>query len=207
MKARDIIIASAVMTGVFLFIRKTQEPGEKAVLPEIVLPSEIPLSNPVQANVMRWHKILWLNGQNFGVEPAVLAAIMHRESEGNQDAIRYEAKKKDYSYGLMQVLSATARWLGFNADNDLLLEPEINIYYGAKYLKNRLNLYGNMIDAISAYNCGTVDKKSGNYSNQGYVYAVVANVSVYREHFRIFYPDYNREVVMAKDIFDPSYFW
>jgi len=206
MKARDVMIASVVATGIFLLIRKTRKP-EEAVLPEIVLPSEIPLSNPVQANVMRWHKIMWLNGQKLGVEPAVIAAIMHRESEGNPDAMRYEAKKKDYSYGLMQVLSETAKWLGFNADVNILLEPEINIYYGAKYLANRLKLYGNMVDAISAYNCGTVKKTNGIYSNQGYVFAVVANVSVYREHFRIFYPNYNKEVVMAKDIFDPSYFW
>jgi len=206
MKTKDLIIGGIVVTGVYLLVKSFQKREEYPIV-EYTLPASVPISDKTHAAVMRWHPLLMSIGRNLQVEPAVLAAIIHRESEGMPEALRYEPKKKDYSYGLMQILSETARWLGFNADNDFLFEPEINIHYGAKYLKNRFETFGTMYDAVSAYNCGTPDHSSGQYTNQKYVDFVVNLVPVYRKYFRYFYKDYDGQVSMSKDIFDPSYFW
>jgi soluble lytic murein transglycosylase-like protein len=47
---------------------------------------------------------------------------------------RPEARNGPY-YGLLQILPATARGMGFRGSNGDLLNPDINLQYGVKYLR------------------------------------------------------------------------
>lgn len=60
------------------------------------------------------------------------------------------------SWGLMQVMGEVAREYGFTAPFlSMLCVPEIGVAYGASHLKAKLNKYGNLEDALSAYNAGS----------------------------------------------------
>lgn len=78
------------------------------------------------------------------------------------------------SWGLTQVMGATARELGLQSDIPNMLRPEVGIEYGAKYLRKQLSRYkGDYKDAVAAYNAGSAKKNcSGRYNNQSYVDAV-----------------------------------
>ena len=96
----------------------------------------------------------------------LVSGIIEQESGGNPNAIG----DNGCSYGLMQ-LNTCAGWLpgyGFGQDNSALLDPETNINYGCQYLNTLLNQYGNVNQAISAYNAG-----SPTTANTGYVNAVL----------------------------------
>jgi soluble lytic murein transglycosylase-like protein len=75
------------------------------------------------------------------------------------------------SFGLMQVMGFVARELQFEDHLTKLLLPDIGLYYGCTKLKSQLQRYGgNEMDAIAAYNAGSVRKESsGMYFNQRYV--------------------------------------
>lgn len=108
-----------------------------------------------------------------GVEPALIKAFIQVESNWDVNASRYEPHLKDSSWGLMQVLLKTAKWM--LGDDTLtiskLVTPKVNIEAGTKYIKYQLNKYGgNVKDAIAAYNAGKVRKlQDGSYKNQKYV--------------------------------------
>ncbi len=134
-----------------------------------------------------------------GVDAVLVAALCRAESGCYPGAVRYEA---DYLYtiapvsleagvrpvecsleteailqrcslGLMQVMGATARELGFKGWLTGLLEPETGVRWGVKYLQHQhrryFSLYG--LDAvIAAYNAGSMrTRKSGEFVNQAYV--------------------------------------
>lgn len=128
----------------------------------------------------------------FDVSSSLIRAIIYIESRGDITAIRYEPqlkkakwynknlsfknKKDDFtycSYGLMQILFATAKALGYKGTPINLYNIKDNIYYGTKYIKNLIKRYGNTEDVISSYNQGTPKKNAkGKYKNQQYVNAV-----------------------------------
>lgn len=122
-------------------------------------------------------------GQKYNVPTALIKATIKQESNWNVSASRFEAHKTDASWGLMQVLLATAKETLGNADLTItqLLNPSINIEAGTKYLAKQLARYnGNMMDAIAAYNAGSAKKnKDGTYANNAYVQAVYGNYVMY----------------------------
>lgn len=79
------------------------------------------------------------------------------------------------SWGLMQVMGGTARWLGFmGPDLAALCEPRIGMKWGCAYLERLVKRYGSLQDAVSAYNQGAPAKgPDGKYLNQGYVDKVI----------------------------------
>jgi len=127
----------------------------------------------------------------YGVPAAILYGIMMAESSGNKWALRYEPNfrwlynPEEYairqteeterimqktSFGLFQIMGATARELGYD-EHFLsgLLDPETNIKYACLYLKRQYRRYENWEDAIAAYNAGSARKTNGRYVNQQYV--------------------------------------
>lgn len=59
------------------------------------------------------------------------------------------------SIGLCQVKLKTSKWLGYKGTEKQLLNPTVNAYYAAKYLKYQLKRYnGNTEKALIAYNRG-----------------------------------------------------
>lgn len=61
------------------------------------------------------------------------------------------------SVGLVQLLPETAAGLGHRAGALGLMDPAVNLNFGAKYIAANLRRYGNVVqDSIAAYNAGSV---------------------------------------------------
>lgn len=101
------------------------------------------------------------------VPEPIIRAIIAVESSGRPKAEMIEKNVKDISRGLMQIRKQTAAYLGY--DPAQLYDPQVNINAGTDYLARQYKRYGNWTDAVAAYNAGSVRKKQGQYSNQGYV--------------------------------------
>lgn len=131
-----------------------------------------------------------LAAAEFHVEPALLAAIVIKESGGDTWAIRYEPAWKymwdvetnapfrgtlnpetfpapDYvssptewnsqrtSWGLMQVMGAKARELGFVGKFlSELCDPVVGVRFGAKFVSKLQKKYESLEDVVSSYNAG-----------------------------------------------------
>ena len=137
--------------------------------------------------------LIYSKAIDAGLEPFMVAAIVYQESKGFVYAVRYEPDFKwthrvehfakyqritvetemnlqKQSFGLMQIMGGTARWLGLDGALPSLYKPENNLYWGCKYLsylKDKYSGYG----YVSAYNQGSarIDPKTGKFANQEYV--------------------------------------
>lgn len=120
----------------------------------------------------------------YNVPAALIKAIIKVESNWNINASRFEAHKTDASWGLMQVMLATAKETLSNSGLTItqLTNPSVNIEAGTKYLAQQLKRYnGNIMDAIAAYNAGSARKnESGVYNNNAYVQSVYGNYIMYQ---------------------------
>ena len=84
--------------------------------------------------------------QKYGVDPALVAAVVETESR-----FRPNARSRVGARGLMQLMPRTGRWLGARNLND----PDQNLDAGVKYLKYLQNRFdGNLNKTIAAYNAG-----------------------------------------------------
>lgn len=92
--------------------------------------------------------------KQFSLDPALVFAIIRQESDFDANSLLYEPALSDYSLGLMQVLYNTAKDMGFKGTQGELIQPAINIYYGCRYLKSRLDKYG-LNGGIVSYNSGS----------------------------------------------------
>jgi hypothetical protein len=110
-------------------------------------------------------------GNLYGVDWLFLKALVAEESGFNAQAIRRELSHTppDASYGLMQILGATAKGLGFSGDPTLLFDPSTNVNYGAKYAANQWRRYGGDPGSVAAsYNAGTAYKNAdGLFTSKG----------------------------------------
>lgn len=140
--------------------------------------------------------------EEHDIDPKLIDAMIHVESSWNPWAIRYEPKF-DYlenvakfarqksgaffdtetvmqkcSFGLMQVMGGTARWMGFVGPLPSLLDPEVSIHMGIRVFLRRAVKYPKLEDQVAAYNAGSIIKNlNGSYKNQAYVDKVM---EVYR---------------------------
>ena len=100
--------------------------------------------------------------KEYNVDKDLVYAVIKAESNFNSNA-----KSSKDAIGLMQLVESTAKEICKKVDiqlkdNELsekLLEPEININLGTKYLSILIEKYQNVEIAITAYNAGigTVD--------------------------------------------------
>jgi soluble lytic murein transglycosylase-like protein len=122
-------------------------------------------------------------GVKYAVEPALIKAHIKAESNWDVNASRFEAHKNDASWGLMQLLLVTAREVLGNPtlSTTQLIQPRVNIEAGTKFILQNLNRFGNMRDAIAAYNAGSPRLNAqGKYVNQAYVDRVTNNYNLYK---------------------------
>jgi soluble lytic murein transglycosylase len=94
------------------------------------------------------------HAQNYDLDPALLAAVIYRESKFDADA-----RSSSGAVGLMQLLPDTARGIAINTGGNRfrvsdLLDPEINVRYGSFYLRRLIRKYKDERLALAAYNAG-----------------------------------------------------
>jgi soluble lytic murein transglycosylase-like protein len=94
----------------------------------------------------------------YDVPEEWIKAVIQTESNGNPQAYRYEAKLNDASYGLMQLLFATAQGLGYEGAPAGLYDPHTNIMLGSQLLGQlRARIGDDFARVYSAYNSGQAD--------------------------------------------------
>lgn len=102
-------------------------------------------------------RIFCMMARKYKIKKLILKAIAMTESSLNERAYRYEpafwtrymkgkpewegrdVAEVSASYGLMQLMFATATWLGFKGSGEDLYNPVVNIELGAKLLRKLLN--------------------------------------------------------------------
>jgi soluble lytic murein transglycosylase len=94
------------------------------------------------------------HARNYDLDPALLAAVIYQESKFKADA-----RSKSGAIGLMQLLPDTAKGIAIHTGGakfrvEDLYNPEINVRYGAWYLRHLFQKYGDEQDALAAYNAG-----------------------------------------------------
>jgi soluble lytic murein transglycosylase len=103
---------------------------------------------------LRYREFVIAHARNYRLDPALLAAVIYQESK-----FRPSAKSSSGAIGLMQLLPSTAHGIALHTGGSKfrtsdLYDPELNIRYGAWYLRHLLDKYGDERTALAAYNAG-----------------------------------------------------
>jgi soluble lytic murein transglycosylase len=103
---------------------------------------------------LRYEQIVRGHSRNYDLDPALLAAVIYQESKFKADA-----RSSSGAIGLMQLLPDTAKGIALHTGGtafrvDDLYDPELNVRYGAWYLRHLLQKYGDERTALAAYNAG-----------------------------------------------------
>jgi soluble lytic murein transglycosylase-like protein len=101
---------------------------------------------PSQADIERYQAIVETAARTYGVDKALVNAVISAESGYNSQAISRTGAR-----GLMQLMPETARRYGVRDS----MNPRDNIYGGVKYLKDLMTLFqGDLKLVAAAYNAG-----------------------------------------------------
>ena len=132
-----LLALAAVLGGGFLVLQSAQPPWwERLWYP---LP---------YAAIVRGH------AQHYRLDPALLAAVIYAESKFHANA-----RSSSGAVGLMQLLPDTAKGIAVHTGGTRfrvsdLTNPELNVRYGAWYLRHLIEKYGDERTALAAYNAG-----------------------------------------------------
>jgi len=136
-----MLLAFAVVAALLLLAVIVRPFADKAVQ-EISLP-------------LRHEDIIRQQAEEKGLDPALLAAVIYAESRFRDGRTSPAGAK-----GLMQLTPETARYIARKSGGtafvvDDLATPQVNISYGAWYLRYLLERYGgDRAMALAAYNAG-----------------------------------------------------
>jgi soluble lytic murein transglycosylase len=134
--------ALLVMTvGVLTALVYLQNPGTPDFLQRIRYP-------------LRYQQYVRAHARNYGIDPALLAAVIYQESKFDA-----HARSDSGAIGLMQLRPATAHGIALRTGGAAfrtsdLENPEINIRYGSWYLRHLFRKYGDEKLVLAAYNAG-----------------------------------------------------
>ena len=152
----------------------------------------------------QWDDLIIKTAEQFRLDANLIRAIVNTESSGNPKATRFEPNwhlfnnpqmwadkigisretEEQYqatSWGLGQCMGAVARDLGFTDNLEMLLVPEIGLFYCGKKLRKLMDRYGSEEKCVAAYNAGSAIIKNGMYINQRYVDKVFGYLRILRK--------------------------
>ena len=104
---------------------------------------------------LRYEQIVRAHARNYRLDPALLAAVIYTESKFDANA-----HSDAGAIGLMQLLPDTAKGIALRTGGRRfvvadLYDPEINVRYGAWYLRHLLDRYHqDERTALAAYHAG-----------------------------------------------------
>jgi soluble lytic murein transglycosylase len=103
---------------------------------------------------LEYEHIVRGHARQYELDPALLAAVIYRESKFDADA-----ESSSGAIGLMQLLPDTALGIASLTEGrrfrvEDLYDPEINVRYGSFYLRRLLRRYDDERLALAAYNAG-----------------------------------------------------
>jgi soluble lytic murein transglycosylase len=147
-----LVLLAAAGAGV-AYVKETQPPWYERL--------RYPLS---YEQIVRGH------ARNYDLDPALLAAVIYRESKFDAGA-----RSSSGAIGLMQLLPETAKGIALHTGGSRFLvsdlyNPEINVRYGAFYLRRLLTKYGDTKLALAAYNAGQANVDSWRAEGKGIVF-------------------------------------
>jgi soluble lytic murein transglycosylase-like protein len=129
----------------------------------------------------RYDAIISEASRAFGVPVSWIKAVIGTESSFRERALRNEPAINDRSVGLMQLLTRTARGLGFAGTDEELFDPRTNIFLGTQLLAQLRARYGDDFRRVySAYNSGRPDL----YTTSVQVQTHVGRAVVWLERFQ-----------------------
>jgi len=103
---------------------------------------------------LRYEAVVRGHAKNYDLDPSLLAAVIYTESRFNANA-----RSQAGAIGLMQLLPDTAQGIAVRTGGNKfvvsdLYVPELNVRYGAWYLRHLLDRYGDERTALAAYHAG-----------------------------------------------------
>jgi soluble lytic murein transglycosylase len=103
---------------------------------------------------LRYPAIVRGYGRIYRIDPALLAAVIEQESKFDASA-----RSSAGAVGLMQLTPQTAKGIAIRTGGTKfvlsdLQNPDINVRYGAWYLRHLLDKYRDERTALAAYNAG-----------------------------------------------------
>jgi soluble lytic murein transglycosylase len=169
-KLLALLVAGALLGGFVAYVLRT-EPGWYVRL-------RYPL---------RYEAIVRGHARNYDLDPALLAAVIYQESK-----FRAHARSSSGAIGLMQLLPDTAKGIAVHTGGSRfrvsdLDDPEINVRYGAWYLRHLLNKYGDETTALAAYNAGQDNVDRWRASGSGIAFAETRHYVKRVEHLKTLY--------------------
>jgi soluble lytic murein transglycosylase len=169
-KLLALLAVGAVLGGVFAYAHTT-EPGWW-----------VRLWYP-----LRYETIVRGHARNYRLDPALLAAVIYQESK-----FRAHARSSSGAIGLMQLLPATAKGIAVHTGGSRfrvsdLDNPEINVRYGAWYLRHLLDKYGDERTALAAYNAGQDNVDRWRANDEGIAFPETRHYVMRVEHLETLY--------------------
>jgi soluble lytic murein transglycosylase len=144
---------------------------------------------------LKYGSIVRGHARNYRLDPALLAAVIYQESK-----FRSNALSDSGAVGLMQLLPDTAKGIAVHTGGtqfrvDDLYDPEINIRYGAWYLRHLLDKYGDEKTALAAYNAGQENVDQWRHAGRGIAFSETRHYVKRVEHLKTLYRrGYSREL-------------
>jgi soluble lytic murein transglycosylase len=171
-----VLVVGAALVGAFAYVDAT-EPGWYVRI-------RYPLHYDA---IVRGH------ARNYRLDPALLAAVIYQESK-----FHAHARSSSGAIGLMQLLPATAEGIAIHTGGTRfrvsdLDDPEINVRYGAWYLRHLLDKYDDERTALAAYNAGQENVDRWRAEGRGIAFAETRHYVSRVEHLQGLYRRAYRE--------------
>jgi soluble lytic murein transglycosylase len=149
----SVLVLLAAAGAGFAYVQQTQPPWYERL--------RYPLS---------YEQIIRGHARNYDLDPALLAAVIYRESKFDAGA-----RSSSGAIGLMQLLPETAKGIALHTGGSRfmvsdLYNPEINVRYGAFYLRRLLTKYDDTRLALAAYNAGQANVDDWRANGEGIVF-------------------------------------